>query len=142
MKTDNTLRAAALILALGVSSVAGAETLTIVIEDIRVASGTIQVQVQAGEAQFDNGGAVAQFREAASEGSMTLVAVDLPPGEYAIRIMHDVNGNDELDANFVGMPTEPYAFSNNAKGRFGPASWADASFALEGEVTQMITLNH
>ena len=142
MKTDKTLRAAALTLALGAWSVAGAETLTIVIEDIRVASGTIQVQVQASEAQFDNGGAVAQFREAASEGSMTLVATDLPPGEYAIRIMHDVNGNDELDANFVGMPTEPYAFSNNAKGRFGPASWADASFTLAGEVTQVITLNH
>jgi len=142
MKTDNTLRAAALTLALGAWNVAGAQTLTIVIEDIRVASGTIQVQVQAGEAQFDNGGAVAQFREAASEGSMTLVATDLPPGEYAIRIMHDVNGNDELDANFVGMPTEPYAFSNNAKGRFGPASWADASFTLAGEVTQVITLNH
>ena len=142
MKTDKTLRAAALTLALGAWNVAGAETLTIVIEDIRVASGTIQVQVQASEAQFDNGGAVAQFREAASAGSMTLVATDLPPGEYAIRIMHDVNGNDELDANFVGMPTEPYAFSNNAKGRFGPASWADASFTLAGEVTQVITLNH
>jgi len=142
MKADKTLRAAALALALGACGVAGAETLTIVIEDIRVANGTIQVQVQASESQFENGGAVAQFREPASAGSMTLVAADLPPGEYAIRIMHDVNGNGELDANLVGMPTEPYAFSNNAKAMFGPASWADASFTLEGEVTQVITLNH
>ncbi|MYF00066.1 MAG: DUF2141 domain-containing protein, partial [Gammaproteobacteria bacterium] len=36
----------------------------------------------------------------------------------------------------------PYAFSNNAKGMFGPASWEDARFVLEGEVTQVISLVH
>ncbi|MBR07982.1 MAG: hypothetical protein CMP48_09870 [Rickettsiales bacterium] len=54
----------------------------------------------------------------------------LPNGEYAISIYHDQNDNGELDANFMGIPTEPYAFSNNAKGRFGPASYADSKFSL------------
>ena len=142
MNSSKIIRAAALTLALGAYGAVGAETLTIVIEDIRVASGTIQVQVQASESQFEEGGAVAQFREPAIEGSITLVAADLPPGQYAVRIMHDVNGNEDLDANFVGMPTEPFAFSNNARAMFGPATWKDASFTLEGEVTQVITLNH
>ena len=142
MNSSKIIRAAALTLALGAYSAVGAETLTIVIEDIRVASGTIQVQVLASESQFEYGGAVARFREPATEGSITLVAADLPPGQYAIRIMHDVNGNEDLDANFIGMPTEPFAFSNNAMAMFGPATWEDASFTLEGEVTQVITLNH
>ncbi len=140
MNSSNLCRAIALTLALGVSGAAGAETLTIVIEDIREASGTIRVRVHAGKAQFDGEGSVAQFLEPAATGSITLVAEDLPPGEYAIRIMHDVNGNDELDTNFVGAPTEPFAFSNNARAMFGPASWEDARFTLEGEVTQVISL--
>jgi len=52
------------------------------------------------------------------------------PGQYAIRLFHDVNGNGQLDTNPFGMPTEPFAFSNNARGRFGPATWADAAFTV------------
>lgn len=142
MNRSKILRAIALTLALGIYGTAGAETLTIVIEDIREASGTIQVQVHAGKEQFNGEGSVAQFMEPAVTGSITLVAEALPPGEYAIRIMHDVNGNDELDTNFVGAPTEPFAFSNNARAMFGPAAWEDARFTLKGEVTQAISLNH
>ena len=142
MKTNRLISACLLAAALGAYTQAAADTLTIVIEDIRDASGTVQVQVLAGQAQFEGGGAVAQFLEQAVEGTLTVTAEDLPPGEYAIRIMHDVNGNDELDANFVGMPTEPYAFSNNAKGMFGPATWEDARFVLEDEVIQVISLIH
>ena len=29
--------------------------------------------------------------------------------------MHDENGNDKLDSNFMGMPTEGYGFSNNPR---------------------------
>lgn len=52
----------------------------------------------------------------------------LPFGTYAIKTYHDENENDELDTNFLGIPSEDYGFSNNAKGSFGPASWEDAKF--------------
>ncbi len=142
MKMNRPVTACLLAAALAVYTQAAADTLTIVIEDIREASGTVQVQVHAGQAQFEGEGAVAQFLEQAVEGSLTLTAEDLPPGEYAIRVMHDVNGNDELDANFVGMPVEPFAFSNNAVGRFGPPGWEEVRFVIEGDVTQVISLNH
>lgn len=45
---------------------------------------------------------------------------DLKPGKYLFRYFHDKNSNDKLDTNWVGMPTEGFGFSNNAKGRFGP----------------------
>lgn len=142
MKTSKLISACIIAAALGMYGTAKAETLTIVIEDIREAEGTLQIQVLAGQAQFDGDGVAAQFLKSAVAGSMTFVAADLPSGEYAIRVMHDVNGNDDLDANFVGMPTEPYAFSNNAKGRFGPAKWEDVRFVLENDLTQVISLNH
>ena len=141
-RTCKLVSACLLTAALGASAQVSAETLTIVIEDIRDAGGTLKVQVLAGQEQFEGGGAAVRFREPAAEGALTLTADNLPSGEYAIRVMHDVNGNDELDTNFVGMPTEPYAFSNNARGTFGPARWEDARFMLEGEVTQVIYLVH
>ena len=142
MNTSHLFNACLFAAALGVPAQAWSGTLTIVIEDIREASGTVQVQVLSGQAQFEGDGAVAQFLEAAVAGSLTLTASDLPPGDYAIRAMHDVNGNDALDSNIVGMPTEPYGFSNNAQGSFGPPAWQDARFALDGDLTQVIRLVH
>jgi uncharacterized protein (DUF2141 family) len=53
---------------------------------------------------------------------------EIPHGEYAIKVYHDEDGDGELDTNFLGIPSEDYGFSNDAKGSFGPASWADAKF--------------
>ncbi len=54
----------------------------------------------------------------------------LPPGTYAIAVLHDEDGDFEMDTNFLGMPTEGYAVSNNARRRFGPPRWEDARFEL------------
>ncbi|MDZ4762596.1 MAG: DUF2141 domain-containing protein [Alphaproteobacteria bacterium] len=54
----------------------------------------------------------------------------LAAGEYGIKLFHDVDGNGKMDTNPFGMPIEPYAFSNNAEGRFGPATWDAAAFDL------------
>lgn len=56
--------------------------------------------------------------------------VELPFGEYAIAVYHDKNVNGKLDSNFLGIPKEAYGFSNNARGKLGPASWKDAHFSI------------
>jgi uncharacterized protein (DUF2141 family) len=55
----------------------------------------------------------------------------LPFGEYAIKLFHDENMDGELNSNFLGIPTEDYGFSNNARGTFGPADYNDAKFLFE-----------
>ncbi|MEP0006767.1 MAG: DUF2141 domain-containing protein [Balneola sp.] len=55
----------------------------------------------------------------------------LPFGEYAIAVYHDKNENGKIDTNLLGIPKEDYGFSNNARGRFGPASWQDSKFIVE-----------
>ncbi len=142
MQTKHFIGTSLIVAGLCMSGATSAETLTIIIEDIREAKGSVQIQVLAGQSQFDGDGALIQFREEAVAGSMTFTASDLDHGEYAIRVMHDVNGNDELDTNLVGIPTEPYGVSNNAKGHFGPPRWADVRFQLTSDVTQVIKLNH
>ena len=56
---------------------------------------------------------------------------ELPFGDYAIAVYHDKNANGKLDTNIVGIPKERYGFSNNARGRFGPASWNDSFFSFD-----------
>ena len=41
------------------------------------------------------------------------IALDVPPGDYAIRAFVDLDGNAELDLNPRGRPTEPYASSQS-----------------------------
>jgi len=53
---------------------------------------------------------------------------ELPFGEYAIKLYHDENGNNKMDRNMLGIPSENYGFSNNASGSFGPADYEDAKF--------------
>jgi uncharacterized protein (DUF2141 family) len=55
---------------------------------------------------------------------------DHTPGDYAISVFYDENSNDKLDTGFMGIPREKVGFSNNARGRFGPAKWRDARFLL------------
>lgn len=67
---------------------------------------------------------------------------DIPSGQYAISIYHDENNNGGLDTNSIGIPSEDYAFSNNAKGMFGPAKYEDAVFSVSGgETLHIINLN-
>ncbi len=52
-------------------------------------------------------------------------------GAYAVIAIHDLNENRELDTNFLGIPSEPYGFSNNPSTRFGPPDFEEAAFQLE-----------
>ena len=53
-------------------------------------------------------------------------------GRYAAIAFHDENGNGKLDKNFLGVPTEPYGFSNDAQGFLGPPTFDAAAVALGG----------
>ncbi len=51
-------------------------------------------------------------------GKMTLDIHSLPFGSYAIALFHDENGNGKMDRNFIGIPSEPYAFSKKEKSKW------------------------
>lgn len=66
----------------------------------------------------------------ATAGEMMVYADKLPPGQYAIAVFHDENENGKLDKNFLGIPTEKYGFSNNARGKFGPPEFKDCAISI------------
>ena len=74
---------------------------------------------------------VANLREPVHGDVVTLTLTVPNPGRYGIRLFHDVDGNGELNANIMGIPTEPFGFSNNAPPRFGPPSFEAAAFDID-----------
>lgn len=58
---------------------------------------------------------------------------DIPPGTYAMAVIHDENMNGKLDTHLLGIPKEGYGFSNEAKGFLGAPSFSAASFPYNGE---------
>jgi len=57
---------------------------------------------------------------------------DIPPGTYSLAVIHDENMNGKLDTNWLGVPTEGYGFSNDAKALLGAPSFSAASFPYDG----------
>lgn len=85
-------------------------------------------------------GPVASGRAPASS-PQTRVSLALPAGRYAVMAFHDVDSDGRLDTLPIGLPTEPYGFSNNARGTFGPPAWRQATFGLTtGGARQVIRL--
>jgi uncharacterized protein (DUF2141 family) len=70
-----------------------------------------------------------------AEGSVTWVVKDLPEGDYALKAYHDRDDSGALERNGFGAPKEPYGFSNDARGRFGPPSWEKARFRVTAPET-------
>ncbi|MCP5180748.1 MAG: DUF2141 domain-containing protein [Pseudomonadales bacterium] len=128
----------ALLAALGISPAAVGGTLTVTMTDVPSATGELMISI-GDEAAF-NGTAPYAVRAIlpARVGTVTFSTDALPDGSYAARIMQDLNGNGELDSNFVGMPKEPWGMSNNARGNFGPPTFEDARFELTGDTTLAI----
>jgi uncharacterized protein (DUF2141 family) len=115
--------------------------LTIQIVNIRHEDAPLRLQILRGEDAFRRGEpSVAAMVVPASADGVRLSLDSLRGGEYAIRVVQDLNGNGALDTNAVGMPTEPWGMSNDAVGNFGPPSWDDAKFAVPGTGLQTITL--
>lgn len=77
----------------------------------------------------------------AREGRITVLLKGLPEGPLAISLFQDTNANGKLDSNALGIPREPYGFSNNATGNFGPPKFEQALVTPVAGVPLRITLN-
>ncbi len=61
----------------------------------------------------------------------------VPPGRYAIAVLHDENANHRLDRNIFRIPKEGFGFANNSKIGLSAPSWADASVQVSCPNTQV-----
>ncbi len=69
-------------------------------------------------------------------GDKTTVELQLPPGRYAIAVVHDENSNHKLDRNMIGWPKEGFGFSNNPKVGLSAPSFDTATMQVTCPVTE------
>ncbi len=108
--------------------------------DTGAATGAVMVSLFDSEAAYAGGAPVRQARIDVARGERAAIFAGLPPGSYAVKAFHDVDGDGRMDANPFGQPLEPYAFSNNARGSMGPAGWDSARLAVAGDTAQTIVI--
>lgn len=73
--------------------------------------------------------AIRHSSSAGAAGSIRLHAV--PPGSYALSVIHDENNNGRLDT-FARIPREGFGFSRNPTISLGPPRFDQAQFPVKG----------
>ncbi len=116
------------------SSVVAQNQLTVVVKNIELIQGTLMLQLYKDSTLFPNGHPQKEFiKEKKVDSSKAVFVFDnLPDGNYAMAIFQDINGDRLLNTKKFGIPAEPFAFSNNALGKFGPPHFIQAQFILDG----------
>lgn len=125
-----------LVLVVGFQS-ARAEELTgilmIEISGLKDASGNVYIAVYDSDSSWLSDEVVLNQKVViadALDGDLVRTELLLPLGNYALSVFYDQDGDGELKTNFIGMPKEPIALSNNAVAKFGPPKYSDAVFSL------------
>jgi len=68
--------------------------------------------------------------------------IGIPPGTYALAVIHDENRNGKLDTNWLGIPKEGYGFSSGARALLGAPSFSAASFVYDGQDMELTISLH
>tara|TARA_B100000809_G_C15076494_1_gene508020 strand:- start:832 stop:1299 length:468 start_codon:yes stop_codon:yes gene_type:complete len=120
-----------LISTLGFSQDVKGQTITVTIENAKSDDGKVLVSLNTKD-NFMKGSGVQNATSEIKDGKATITFENVLPGEYAVMVMHDANGNNKLDFEANGMPKESYGTSNNPRS-FGPPNYEDAKFNVEKE---------
>ena len=117
-------------------------TLTVTFTGLKTPAGRILAALFDSEAAYAGRGSGRGLLAEVEGGRASVTVPGLQPGRYAVRAFHDLDGDGKLSLNPFGMPTEPFAFSNNAQGSMGPAKWADAAFEVgPGGAVHTVTID-
>jgi uncharacterized protein (DUF2141 family) len=113
-----------------------AADLTVTVEGVTVEGGPVLVALFDNPNGFPAGQAKAEQSAAPAQATLVFTFKNLPPGNYALSAFQDRNKNQRLDVSMMGMPTEPYGFSRDARSHAGPPRFKDAMLSLGTESSQ------
>ena len=109
------------------------EKVTIVVTALASTHSLVKLNFYNAADKFLKKGQYAMHLVVRPEGKNTIsVPVNLTPGEWAVALSQDINDNDKVDKNMLGIPTEPYAFSNNVRPRFTAPNFDECKFVVDG----------
>ena len=133
---QKTLRVGLLVATIGASHAA---EVVVRVSGLSEPLGQVGCSLFAGTAGFpmDNTSARNLWLPADAKG-VTCRFNDVPEGTYAVSIGHDVNGNKRVDTNFIGLPTEQWGVSNNARPPLRAPRFDEASFKVASDAKDVV----
>lgn len=115
-------------------------TLKIAVQKVQPGQGRVRICLFDNEKDFLNRARQCIDVDATGETSVQTTFQQVENGTYAVVVYQDMNSNGKLDRNWMGLPAEPYGFSNNPSTLFGPPSFSRASFPLTKSTSIIIRL--
>lgn len=108
-------------------------TLEVTVTNVENGDGKIRAVLFRGADGFpdENKKAYRSLSVNARENKTTLIFENIPYGDYAISLLHDVNENGEMDSNLFGYPQEGYGISNNKTSGLSMPKYNDARFQMD-----------
>jgi uncharacterized protein (DUF2141 family) len=109
----------------------GAATVSIAVTGLRNTHGIVQACLTAAPRYFPDCDRDPASRRLSihAANNMVLEFADVPPGTYAVALLHDENSNGRVDKMLM-IPREGFGFSRDAPVRMGPPHFAEAAFDL------------
>ena len=147
MKTMTFLISAAALLLSSVAQ-AGTGTIVVKVENLRNLNQgelTVALYQKVDRVELDLAKAYKIKSVPVNQSKLTVSFEALNHGDYAIAILHDMDKDKKMDTNWLGIPREDLAISNNTKGGpFGGPKWDDAKVSLTGSelVITPLSMNH
>ncbi len=89
-------------------------TLTVNVSNVKHREGNLKAILQ-NRSNFLTPQFVGCIEVKVTSDNAQLVFKNLPVGDYAVAIYHDLNANNNFDRNWIGYPSEPFAVSNNLR---------------------------
>ena len=122
-----------------VSSHSAKGSIQLTLKNLEVGQGSVRLAIYDNSADFEQQGktvygtVITDF----SEKEKKIALPELGFGQYAIAVYQDLNNNKKLDKTVLGIPKEPYAFSNNPTVKWNPPSFAESKFQLQNGALPM-----
>ena len=113
-------------------------SLTLEIAGVKKQGGKLYISFFNSEESFDKR-KVCYSMETNATAETLRIPVSLSAGGYVISMYQDSNGNGRLDSNFLGIPREPFGFSNY-NGKSAPGSF-DKLKVMVNDKTKKVTVH-
>ncbi|QBA64498.1 DUF2141 domain-containing protein [Muriicola soli] len=109
---------------------AGAD-IVVTIENVLTDGGQVYAALHTAETFMQSQGIDFVVAEG-KKGALIMSFEGVEPGTYAIMVMHDLNGNNQMDFDSNGMPVESYGMSGKDM-HMGPPTFEAAKFEVTGQ---------
>ncbi len=114
--------------------------LTIHVQNIKYDQGNLHIAVFSTGVDFPEEEDALQKTFKKIKGDRVEIHFTLPKGTYAVAVYQDIDEDGEHDKNFLGIPKEPFCFSNNVKPKLSTPGFEACAFTLNTSKTLFLEL--